>query len=100
MSGQVTSLRVRILTNYGDNRVFELKGRPAWTLNELIQAGPRGCTPIERPGPRWSSYVHILRALGFYIETIFEPHKGYFPGHHGRYVLRDVVGILPEEQAP
>jgi hypothetical protein len=44
-----------------DGHTFVAVGRVAWALGELIDAGPAGCTPIDHPGPRWSSYVHRLR---------------------------------------
>jgi len=64
-----------------------LKGRQRWALERLLGAGAAGCTPITEPGPRWSAYVFELRAAGFIIETIYEPHGGPFAGTHGRYVL-------------
>lgn len=68
-----------------------LKGRDLWALDALMRAGPIGCTPITNPAPRWSAYVHNLRALGVAIETLTEPHSGPFSGSHGRYVLRSEV---------
>jgi hypothetical protein len=68
-----------------------LKGRPRWALEQLIIAARKGCTPIDNPAPRWSGYVHILRELGFDIETHHEPHGGPFAGTHGRYVLKSRV---------
>jgi hypothetical protein len=65
-----------------------VKGRVAWALDRLIAAGPKGCTPISEPGPRWSAYVHVLREQGVAIETVRERHGGDYPGPHGRYVLR------------
>ena len=67
------------------------KGRDAWALDRLSEAGPKGCTPIEQPAPRWSSYVFNLRKQRVPIETLHEPHEGEFSGTHGRYVLRAVV---------
>lgn len=67
------------------------KGREAWALDRLRAAGPKGCTPITEPAPRWSAYVHKLRERGVPIETLTEPHGGEFAGHHGRYVLRAMV---------
>jgi hypothetical protein len=64
------------------------KGRDAWALDRLREAGPKGCTPITEPAPRWAAYVHSLRRLGVPIETVTEPHAGEFSGHHARYVLR------------
>ena len=67
------------------------KGRTRWALEALMAAGPRGCTPITTPGPRWSAYVHRLREMGVSIETVTEGHGGAFAGHHARYVLRSRV---------
>lgn len=79
----------------GKCRTFRLRGRYAWALSELVKAGDSGCTPIAHPGPRWSAYVHKLRhEYGLAIETIHEGHKGPFPGHHARYVLRSQVRLL------
>ena len=72
----------------GEPFTIEAKGRDAWALDRLREAGPRGCTPINQPAPRWSAYVFNLRGLGVPIETVTEPHGGAFAGHHGRYVLR------------
>jgi len=73
----------------GTEKIF--KGRYAWTLNQLVNAGHKGVTPIERPAPRWSHYVMMLRRAGIKIETIDEKHGGPFAGTHGRYVLRDDI---------
>lgn len=67
------------------------KGRDAWALDRLREAGPRGCTPIDQPAPRWSAYVFNLRVLGVPIETVTEAHGGEFSGTHARYVLRAIV---------
>ena len=76
-----------------------VSGRVLWALTELIAAGPRGCTPITNPAPRWSDYVFRLRGEGVNIETIHEPHGGDFAGTHARYVLRsDVTRIHTEAQ--
>ena len=72
----------------GEPFTIEAKGRDAWALDRLREAGPKGCTPITEPAPRWSAYVFNLRALGVPIETVTEPHGGAFSGTHGRYVLR------------
>lgn len=73
-------------------------GRDAWCLKRLIQSGSKGCTPIDEPAPRWSGYVHKLRKLGFYIETIHEAHEGPFAGTHARYVLHSPVSIVVESE--
>jgi len=66
-------------------------GRELWALECLLAAGPKGCTPIDHPGPRWSAYVFDLREIGVEIETITERHGDPFPGHHARYVLKSNV---------
>jgi hypothetical protein len=68
-------------------------GRVGWAVLSLIRAGAKGCTPIDRPAPRWSDYVFKARALGINVETIHEGHEGSFAGHHARYVLRDSVSV-------
>ena len=78
----------------GDPFVIEVKGRNAWAVERLIAAGQKGCTPMDQPAPRWSSYVHQLRELGVPIETIWERHGGPYAGTHGRYVLR--AAVCPE----
>lgn len=79
-----------------DGGVHEVIGRDAWALKNLLDAGKRGCTPIDHPGPRWSHYVFKLRGMGFIIETIHEDHGGPFAGTHARYVLHSVVTIRQE----
>jgi hypothetical protein len=76
-----------------------VRGRDRWALECLIAAGAEGCTPIDQPGPRWSAYVHNLRALGLRIDTLHEAHGGPFPGRHGRYVLRSRVERVAAEPA-
>jgi len=78
---------------------FTVRGRDAWALLELIAAGPKGCTPIDNPGPRWSAYVFNLRRIGLSIETQHERHKGPFAGTHARYVLRSAVEISEGPEA-
>lgn len=86
-------IRLKYRTPEGAER--SLKGRYAWTLDALISAGEKGITPIERPAPRWSHYVDILRDReGLHIETIEERHSGPYRGTHGRYVLRTPVQIV------
>ena len=66
-------------------------GRVLWALERLAGVGPKGCTPIIEPGPRWAAYVHTLCGLGAPIETVHKEHGGNFPGTHARYVLRATV---------
>jgi len=75
----------------GEPFTIEAKGREAWALDRLRWAGPKGCTPITQPAPRWAAYVHSLRGRGVPIETRTEPHGGEFAGHHARYILRAAV---------
>jgi hypothetical protein len=71
-----------------------IRGRDAWALNELISAGNRGVTPIERPAPRWSHYCWKLRRAGIHIETVDERHGGAFAGAHARYILRTPLRVV------
>lgn len=71
--------------------IIAIKGRDRWALESLIDAGLKGCTPIDWPGPRWSAYVFNLRCLGVLIDTNHEGHAGPFKGTHARYVLRSTV---------
>lgn len=80
-------MRIEVALSSEHPRTLKLKGRMAWAMVELANAGPTGVTPIKRPAPRWSGYVFDLRALGVPIKTIMEPHDGNFPGQHARYVL-------------
>ena len=50
-------------------RTFELMGRLGWAMVQLAKAGAKGVTPIERPAPRWSGYIHELRGKGIAIDT-------------------------------
>jgi Winged helix domain len=96
--GQMTRLVVnaRIIP---EGPTFSIRGRDAWALVQLIEAGPKGCTPIDTPGPRWSGYLHKLRRRhGLTIETVHEPHKGAFP--HARYVLKSGVQVLSRSDEP
>lgn len=68
-------------------RTLELNGRLGWCLYQLIEAGERGVTPLEKPALRWSSYVHQLRRKGIAIDTELETHGGAYEGRHARYRL-------------
>jgi hypothetical protein len=85
----VVSMKVR----HGE-RTLDVKGRAAWALSELIEAGDAGCTPIDHPGPRWSDYVFKLKKRGLVIETLDEKHGGPFAGLHARYVLKSPVAVI------
>jgi hypothetical protein len=79
-------------TDHADISVSIL-GREAWAMLELVEAGEKGCTPIDNPAPRWSHYVWLLRGHGFHVETVHEDHAGPFSGTHARYILRDRVTL-------
>lgn len=83
----------------GKTEAVAVSGRDRWALEALAAAGELGCTPIEKPGPRWSGYVHNLRKLGVPIETVTEPHDGPFAGTHARYILRASVARSEERAA-
>ncbi|CAN1517505.1 hypothetical protein MCEMSEM23_00978 [Rhabdaerophilaceae bacterium] len=94
------TIKLQVEIDTGEGPVIRtFNGRYAWTLARLIEAGPRGITPIERPAPRWSHYVMILRREGLQIETLDEPNSGPFHGMHGRYVLRSTVRIIEARAA-
>ena len=87
-----------VLDQNNQCRELTLVGRNAWALSKLVGAGKSGCTPITTPGPRWSGYVHNLRHdYGLNIETVYEAHRGPFPGSHARYVLHSSVSVVSIE---
>lgn len=84
----------------GDPFRIVVTGRNLWALESLCEAGPKGCTPIQNPAPRWSHYIRELRLLGVEIQTLKERHGGKYPGSHGRYVLlsnvvKEAIGGAP-----
>lgn len=88
-------VRAEVTEADGTRRFICPDGRDGWTLRELVRAGDKGVTPLERPAPRWSAYVFDLRhEWGLDIITLDEHHGGPFPGRHGRYVLRSKVRLL------
>jgi hypothetical protein len=88
----MTSTKIKIRLPDGSQQSFE--GREAWTLRHLLNAGPTGVTTIDHPAPRWSHYVYKLRKAGLVISTDYEPHRGDFPGTHGRYRLESLVSVI------
>ncbi|UPJ41946.1 hypothetical protein IVB40_32500 [Bradyrhizobium sp. 40] len=86
--------KIRIRLPDGSLQTFA--GREAWTLRHLVNAGPRGLTTIDHPAPRWSHYIFKLRRAGLTITTEYEPHRGSFPGTHGRYRLETSVVVVAE----
>lgn len=87
---------IRLTVRLEDGSVITAQGRDAWALSKLIEAGDRGCTPIEHVGPRWSHYVWKLRGFGLAIETINETHDGPYSGRHARYLLRSGLTVISE----
>lgn len=75
-------------------RPLDISGRDEWALRQLMAAGPKGCTAINNPAPRWSAYVHKLRRMGNDIETIDECQGSPFPERHARCVLHSLVRAL------
>ncbi len=90
---QNSSTAIEMAVN-ADGRLIEVFGREAWMLDMLLKRGERGITTVDAPGARLSQYVMKLRGYGIVIETIREPHKGPFSGHHGRYVLRTPLSVV------
>ena len=90
----MTSTKIKIRLPDGSQQSFV--GREAWTLRHLVRAGRIGMTTIDYPAPRWSHYVYKLRKAGLVISTDYEPHKGDFPGTHGRYRLETSIEVIPE----
>ena len=79
-----------------DGGIVTVVGRDAWALQQLLDAGENGCTPLHNPAPRWSHYIFKLRQAGIVVETIHEDHGGPYAGTHGRYVLRSDIQVLRE----
>jgi hypothetical protein len=92
VGGKNPIVEITIELEGGDRKTF--RGRDAWALGELISGGLVGCTPIERPAPRWSHYIFKLRRGGLNVETIDEAHGGAFSGQHARYVLRTSFKVI------
>jgi hypothetical protein len=77
--------------------VLAFRARLAWALLCLIDAGQTGVAPLERPAPRWSQYIALLRQRGLAIETVFERHGGPYAGRRGRYVLHSSIEIIDRQ---
>lgn len=93
---RVTSISAMIGNN-GPTKTF--RGRAAWALAHLLAAGGSGITTIERPAPRWSHYIWLLRRAGLIIDRQDEYHGGAFSGHHGRFRLKTPVFPINIESA-
>lgn len=84
----------RLVVKRKSGETLAVAGRLAWTLERLMLAGKKGCTPIEQPAPRWSDYVFKLRLQGIPIATVREKHGGTYAGEHARYVLAEELEVL------
>ena len=91
-------LKIRVRIGSSDGSVVSLIGRDAWAFRQLKNADLRGCTPIDHPGPLWSSCVHKLRKAGFSIETVTQAHGGPFAGKHARFVLRSETTVIEDRE--
>jgi len=87
----IQKMTVEILPDGG---LVTVKGRQAWMLRRLMEAGKTGLTSIEAPAPRNSHYVYALRRAGINVETEYEEHSGPYPGLHGRYRLVSELKLL------
>ena len=56
------------------------RGRFAWTLDALLQAGDAGCTPISRPAPRWIITSGGSAATAFPSKRSMRGMPGRLPG--------------------
>lgn len=80
-----------------EGAILTFRDRLAWALLCLIEAGEAGVAPLDRPAPRWSQYISLIRRKGLVIETVFERHGGPYAGRRGRYVLRSPIAIIGRE---
>ena len=90
--------RFKITRTDGTAHEITVNGRTRWALQNLAEAGERGCTPIDHPGPRWSAYTFNLRHdYKVEIETLHEKHGAPFEGTHARYVAKSrIEPIAPD----
>ena len=88
------TFRARVVRDGAEPFTVTCHGRMGWAVLSLLRAGKRGCTPIDRPAPRWSDYIFKARGVGLSIETVHEPHGGNFPGHHARYIMHDRLEVF------
>ncbi len=92
MKAEWGNARFKITRTDGAVSEITVKGRNRWALENLMMAGPQGCTPIDQPGPRWSAYTFNLRhEYGVEIETLHEKHGAPFEGTHARYVAKSRI---------
>jgi hypothetical protein len=79
-----------------NEKIYEVLGQEARTLNALSAAGSQGITSLEMSSwaLRLAHYAMKLRRLGLEIETVKEDHHKPVKGWHARYVLKTPVEIL------
>ena len=87
-------MKIKIIFHGDDDRELILKGRSAWTLSKLKEAGQRGITVLDNPAPALACYIHKLRLQGIEISTEMERHGGEFAGHHARYRLQTELTMV------
>lgn len=98
MAGKGKYLKVRVGDLAGPV-VTITAPRRIWALGELMRAGPRGCTSLQSPAPRWSAYIFALRhEHGIDIAALEESHAGQFSGSHARYILRSTIEVLARSE--
>ena len=80
----------------GTDRVCEVEGQEARTLEALYEAGDRGITAQEVStwALRLAHYVMKLKRLGLSIDMEREKHGGPVAGWHGRYSLKTKIEIV------
>ena len=92
--------RFTVHNSDGTEREIFVRGRIRWALECLIEAGEKGCTPIDHPGPRWSAYKNKLKhEYGLDIPAPTEKHGGPFEGNHARYILKSRVALADGVQS-
>lgn len=89
---EVVFIKALVSAIDGPAKVF--RGRLAWCLANLLNAGNAGITSLRNPAPRLADYIFKLRKAGLVIDTEGEPHGGHYAGRHGRYRLKTSVIVL------
>ncbi|WAX93630.1 hypothetical protein N7E70_018310 [Aminobacter sp. NyZ550] len=95
--------QLTVMVHPGDTaheRHIVVSGRAGWALNELVKAGPAGCSAADfTAGLRLAHFVYLLRhEYELVIETEHEAHGGQFPGSHAVYRLKSPVRILDDSR--
>ena len=94
-------IQVNILSNgEPEGLPIIVRGRLAWMLQKLLDAGKAGVTTLDNPAPRIGHYLYALRKKGLSISTTYETHAGEFRGVHGRYRLESEVEVVEDNTRP